>query len=478
MSLKNLFGKTFKSYNSGTVDLESTKYADKQVVERQTYIPPIDFTTASNFAKYGLAEVYYTDAISRIYNYYPYDGSKAEVVEFHQSSSYLDRWMYEQKYPKTTGYATLGTTANYTANADGYGRTSVPEYILTWGGLHTGSSPLSNKLLRDSFDQPAKYKLDLNRTQNWRVNPVSGSTIEFWLKIPEFDTVNKTKSQVILDLWNGTADGSGTGRLTLELYKASSGTDSVFRLTMRDTVPAGPQQQVVSDSITDASLASWHHYALTIKNGTTGIDTILYIDGSESKKVTDLGGVGATLTELPGRLTGFIGAMQTPLPSGDGAINAAKLSGSLDEFRFWKTTRQGRQIGLNWFRQIGGGANTDDTTANNDLGVYYKFNEGLVSNNNIDNIVLDYSGRIANGQWIGYSSGQYQRHTGSALTLSSHDLVEELNPILRPTHSRITSLETIMAASGSAHDMEYGNSLYYSLPTFMTNEDATGDLKS
>ena len=131
MSLKNLFGKTFKSYNSGTVDLESPKYADKQVVERQTYIPPIDFTTASNFAKYGLAEVYYGDAISRIYNYYPYDGSKAEVVEFHQSSSYLERWMYEQKYPKTTGYATLGTTANYTANSDGYGRTSVPEYILT-----------------------------------------------------------------------------------------------------------------------------------------------------------------------------------------------------------------------------------------------------------------------------------------------------------------------------------------------------------
>ena len=264
MSLKNLFGKTFKSYKSGSGDLESPKYADRQVAERQTYIPPIDFATASNFAKYGLAEVYYSDAISRIYNYYPYDGSKAEVIDFHQSSSYLDRWMYEQKYPKTTGYATLGTTANYTANADGYGRTSVAEYILTWGGLHTGSNPLVNEKLRNSFEQPAKYKLDLNRTQNWRVDPVSGTTIEFWLKVPEFDTVNKTKSQVILDLWNGTAHGAGTGRLALELYKASSGTDSIFRLTLKDTVPNGPEQATVSNSITDAFLSDWQKLQILV----------------------------------------------------------------------------------------------------------------------------------------------------------------------------------------------------------------------
>ena len=242
MSIKNLFGKSFKSYASGTADLESTTYAINQVIERSTYLPPIDFSDPANFAKYGLAEVYYADAISRIYNYYPYDGSKAEIVEYHQESTYLDRYIYEQKYPKTTGYINLGTTANYTANADGYGRTSTAEYIRTWGGLHTGSDPLTSKPLSDSFDQPAKYKLDLNRTQNWRVNPASGSTIEFWLKIKDFDTVNKTKSQVVLDLWNGVPHGSGTGRLTLEVYKANAVTDSVLRLTMKDQAPAGPEQ--------------------------------------------------------------------------------------------------------------------------------------------------------------------------------------------------------------------------------------------
>ena len=68
---------------------------------------------------------------------------------------------------------------------------------------------------------------------------------------------------------------------------------------------------------------------------------------------------------------------------------------SLDEFRFWKTRRTAKQIGQHWFTQVGGGTNTDLTLATSastkysyenpaDLGVYYKFNEGIINTSSIN----------------------------------------------------------------------------------------------
>ena len=81
-----------------------------------------------------------------------------------------------------------------------------------------------------------------------------------------------------------------------------------------------------------------------------------------------------------------------------------KLSGSLDEFRFWKKKRTDKEVALNYFITIGGGINTDDV--NTDLGIYYKFNEGIFDTVNVssfDKIVLDYSGRTTTGSWTGYT---------------------------------------------------------------------------
>ena len=91
MSIKDLFSKSIKSYESSSADVESTRFADNVAKERETFLPPIDFSSASNFVKYGLAEVYYSKSIERIYDDYPYDGSEKEKLNFHLSSSYLDR---------------------------------------------------------------------------------------------------------------------------------------------------------------------------------------------------------------------------------------------------------------------------------------------------------------------------------------------------------------------------------------------------
>ena len=87
-----------------------------------------------------------------------------------------------------------------------------------------------------------------------------------------------------------------------------------------------------------------------------------------------------------------------------------------------------------------------------------------------DRVVLDYSGRLANGYWQGYTSSS-QRQTGSAFVLSSNSLTEEGDPIIHSVHPLVSSLETEMYASGSKYDRTLGNSLFTTLPQWIQEED-------
>ena len=94
---------------------------------------------------------------------------------------------------------------------------------------------------------------------------------------------------------------------------------------------------------------------------------------------------------------GFIGALQThpnlpvstTIPA-DGMTGWGKLSGSIDEFRYWKARRTGEEVRENYFTQVRGGTNT--SVSNAELGVYFKFNEGITTDASIDATVLTVGG--------------------------------------------------------------------------------------
>ena len=179
-------------------------------------------------------------------------------------------------------------------------------------------------------------------------------------------------------------------------------------------------------------------------NNSASLEAKLYLNGQLNDTATT-GSIG----EISGSMLGWIGAMGTSINSpATGALGYAKLSGSMDEFRFWKTKRSSEDIGLNWFSQINGGTNTDfsrtynastkyDYTNPVDLGVYYKFNEGITNVTSSDQKILDYSGRITNGLWTGYSSGS--RSTNSAMIESSASAFEFRDPILYSYHPDVSS---------------------------------------
>jgi len=146
MSTKDLFDKgqslkflKNKSQDDLTKDIESTRYLDAYTAQRNRFFPDIDFSQPSNFARFGLAESYYKDSIERIYQTYPYDGSLAEKVEWENDSTYLDLFLYENEYPRTTGYISMGITSSFVGSENSQYNifsSSVAQYVFIKGGPH------------------------------------------------------------------------------------------------------------------------------------------------------------------------------------------------------------------------------------------------------------------------------------------------------------------------------------------------------
>ena len=103
------------------------------------------------------------------------------------------------------------------------------------------------------------------------------------------------------------------------------------------------------------------------------------------------------------------------------------------------------------------------------MGVYYKFNEGITGTSSVDSSVLDYSGRISNGVWTGYTSGS--RFTGSAMVLAAAAESEYKDPIIYSFHSDVENEINILTTSGSVWDEENGSMIYHYFPNFMLEEE-------
>ena len=475
MSIKDLFN-NYKSNQfspaqselSASKLAESTEHIQNKFVEKFRYEPPIDFTTASNFAKFGSAELYYEYAFKRIYQQYPYDGTLAEQQEFHNNSTFLDKYIFDQVYPRTTGhikFSSEGWGTRQGSKVSTYGLSNNVQYISVLGGPHTASGGMEGKELTNTFDNSMIYDESKNRVGSFEWNPTSGSTIEFWLKKAAFDN-NNTEKEVILDIWNGEVTGSTSyGRITLEL----SNTNALhpILLTMRSGSDGFDQISIANGSLQTSNIIdnNWHHYAISIENinSTSSID--LYRDGTYLKNTTDTNTIGS-IKNVTGGVNAYIGSLQTAVTGTTTAVGWGKLSASLDEFRYWKKKRTTNEIGEYWFVNMGGGTNKREY--NTDLGVYFKFNEGITGVSTTDQNILDYSGRISNGIMVGYTTSA--RSTESAFE-SLTNVKEFKDPIIYSSHPTVSSSLSTYKATGSIQDYENTSLLYNLFPSWIIEED-------
>lgn len=453
---------------------ESEKNISEKFKNIQQFEPPIDFTTASNWCRYGSLELYYEYGFKRVYNTYPYDGSAYEKNLYRNNSSQIDNYIFDSLYPKSTGYAVFMSNAgtqSLTASAGGvtYSLAVSPEYITVLGGPNTASAGMEGKPLHQTFDDSNKYDPALRRESNLEFDFSYGNTVEFWLNKGTFFNINA--NEVIFDLSNGgTIAGSDAGRLTIELDPGASG-GSPFVVTIESGSSAA--SFTLGSDITTGTNSSghrvlsnsneWHHYAFAFLSSSLGTRVNFFQDGNLTETKTSSIG----FARVTGSLKSNIGALVAATTAVTGAaIGYGQLSGSIDEFRYWKYDRPADLIKLNYFKGIDGGTNTDDESYQ--LGVYYKFNEGITQTASVDSVVLDYSGRISNGTWTGYNTGS--RNTGSAITLSGVE-TEVGDPIVRSNHPDIVSTMADLAFSGSVHDQENHTYFYNLFPEWIRSED-------
>ena len=489
MSIKDLFNSDTKTYKRASLgdltrDVESEEYVRAYAEQKQRYEPAVNLLRPENIAHFGSAERYYENSIKHIYNDYPYDGSLKEKIQWHLSSSYLDNYIFDHAYPRTNGYALLsadgwGTkvesvTVSNISNYYGAPASASYEYIKILGNAH----PDGNKIpvsFPDAGGKSNRYDLLNHRNYNLELNLADyGTSVEFWLKKDAFD-VSKTSKEVIFDLWNGEVSSSTRyGRLTIEL-SGTLASESPWRVTLQSGSSGFFNQQIGLNIAGTDSLNPWTHYAFTFLSGSDGILTKFYVNGFPNHTAS-FG--SSSINEVTGAMVAYLGSLQTA-PSGTtytrfGSDMAGwgKLSASVDEFRYWKRQRTSEQIGRYWFDQVGGGTNTD--TANTDLGVYYKFNEGIVGSASIDKGVLDYSGRISNGTWIGYDS--HSRSTGSAIVLADAGEKEFKDPIIRRDHPDVKQFLDGQKLLGREFDYVNNSSIYNSIPDWIVEEDNDGHL--
>ena len=107
MSIKDLFDKkktkpvVRKNKTDIATQAESLDTAKQKRKKEDKFIPQLDFSKPENFAFYGSAEKYYSDAFKTIAGTYPYDGSEEEIIEFRNGMNYVERYIFDNLYPKT-----------------------------------------------------------------------------------------------------------------------------------------------------------------------------------------------------------------------------------------------------------------------------------------------------------------------------------------------------------------------------------------
>ena len=457
MSIKDLFDRS-TSYVSNTSqkdafsDAESSRNVEAISEKHNAFEPQVDFNEPLSFARFGSAELYYQGAVDRIIDFYPYDGTDAEYNQFYNKSLGIEKYIFNNLYPRTNGYVNFSTSS-----------------ISLKGGPHTIASSNTKGLFKDPessqretaniYDEdlyttaglPTDYG-DGTRESNLKCDFEKGVTVEFWLKNSDLPA---NQQQAIFHLTNSS--GGDELSIFLDGVAAHAG-NTPFKATLSASHVRIFANQVIGSTPTLSSISDWNHYAVSLKNGDNKIKAKFYLNGVLDAE-SELGSLGSTLTTL--EQSGTLAHIASG--SSNEGEEYSFFAGSMDEFRFWKTERSAQDIGRNWFTQVRGGSNTD--ISNTTLGVYYKFNEGITGDTTTDSVVLDYSGRISNGTFTGYAATS--RNTGSAILSASAAPSEYEDPIIYSTHPQVSSLRTDLISRGIDHDYRNGATFSSFLPSWI-----------
>ena len=134
-------------------DQESDGLIKKSRDLTNKYRPDVTVKDPSTFAFFGSAKKYYEDAFDKIIDYYPYDGSKKEILEWYDTASPVEIGVLQNHWPSYVGHISLKS----------------PEYV----SFYSGPQSIAESEYMGNFTKgETGLKLDAAK----------GNTVEFWLK--------------------------------------------------------------------------------------------------------------------------------------------------------------------------------------------------------------------------------------------------------------------------------------------------------
>ena len=459
MSIKDIFQKGHNKVLSQTQvdkykkDLESEELVRNFLKRKKRIADHVDYSDPSKFSVYGSAEKYYQDSIERIYKTYPYDGSLSEKMAWHNESSDLDIWILENIYPKASGSVRLGSGQSIVAKG---GPRNTPE-------VSEGERSELAKQYPERGGRSNIWNSALYRNSNIYIDSSLGNTIEFWCKVDQSIIDN---SETIIPVTIGNDGGIkiqisynfNTENLSLA-YLDDNGNGMGYDADAQVNIPGFFSNE-------------WNQYSFSLKNGETNLIAKIYKNGEEVARIDSANNPNTSpVSQLDSFLV--INGQRVKIAWN---INSTVDGLHIDEFRFWKTSRNSEEIGRYWFTNISGGTNTDDHKYRLDnklvdIGIYYKFNEGFVGDENTDERVLDYSGRIANGYITSYTSDVRAEDIAGTLTNRSSAL-QDSDPIIYSHHPSVKSVLEEYTIKGRSHDHLNNAGIYHSMPGWIIDEDA------
>jgi len=411
----------------------------KEIVEadklQQKYISSVDYSSASNFARFGSAEEYYKNAINYISADYKHDSSTADKLEWINSLNEFEYYIYKNEYPRAVGHVTLT------------GSQSIKAY---------------SHVQDPSIETREVYETNSKLCENTHINLEDGITYEGWYKFNE-DTNNTN----VVTISTISGSGASVAYDTFIKILREQGPDRKFIITNDDDIYYELNYTVENDK--------WHHYAFQLNSSSIS----LFVDGKLTEELND-----TPLSNKFSSLTFARSGLVVDIPGGNPAFDdderyvvyeiGGGASVSCDEIRVWNGKRSVEKIGRYWFTTVDG--NDFNDLDNSNLLLYYKFNEGWDLENQF--LCLDSSGRQNDGEIYNYDTSCRVSSSGIDLSGITTD-TEQPDIIVRGLKfsETVKSYYSASLDKGITHDEDNGHMLYKKFPAWILMEEESKGTK-
>ena len=423
--------KTYQALGSDKVVQSYSKNINK-------YRPRTYAKDPSTFAYYGKAEQYYKDSQSAILDYYPFDGSRSELLSWYHSASSLDVALLQQAWPTSVGHLNLNNS----------------EYVLAYSGPESISEA----------EYVGNYKNEFN---GLKIDLSEGMTVSFWLK-KDSDPGAPLVEQ-IFDIGSYPGKLGATKQLHLGLrlrWAAALPVELVY------SYGESGEDFLNISSLSDATIAdaSWHHFSLVVKQITpaVGDDYKLSVDLYFDGKYVATHSKDIALANFPNGIVKTNKFMACTLGTTLSSLSGS-FSGSLDSFRVWQGQRTSKEINRYYDQKVFANEFDPEVSMSSTLGLNLTFNESPIGDTTKDKIALDYSGNDITG--VIYNYRNTSKVNTSAIDLSNKSINTEVkDPVLNSLHPEIIKLNKELQDLGQSYDVENFNLLRNYLPDWTHSE--------